>query len=63
MLKLNISSKHPPDGHAIDVASTELDSIFLTRSYKDVAPTELLRSHRLVTFCDWEHDILSRCWQ
>ena len=61
MLKLNISSKHPPDGHTIDVTPTELGSIFLMRSYKDVAPTELLRSHRLVTFCDWEHDIRSSC--
>jgi len=61
MSKLNMSSKHPPDGHAIDVAPTELGSIFLARSYKDVAPTELLGSHRLVSFWDWEHDIRSLC--
>lgn len=60
MLKLNMSSKRPPDGYAIDVAPTELASIFLMRSYKDVGPTELLGIHRLVTFSDWEHDIRSQ---
>jgi hypothetical protein len=60
MLKLSISCKDLPDGHAIHVAPMELSSIFPMRSYKDVAPTELLRSHRLVTFFDSEHDIRSR---
>jgi hypothetical protein len=59
MLKLRISPKHLRERHGIDVAPTELSLIFLARSYKDIAPTERLRSHPLVTFSDWEHKIRS----
>jgi hypothetical protein len=60
MLKLSISSKHFRERHGVDVAPTELSLIFLARSYKDIAPTELLRSHPLVTFSDWQQKIRSR---
>jgi hypothetical protein len=59
MLKLRISSKHLRERQAIEVAPTEQSLISLARSYKDVAPTERLRSHRLVTFCDSEQKIRS----
>lgn len=59
MLKLSISAKDLPDGQPIYVAPMVLSSILLKRTYKDVAPTELLRSHRLVTFFDRDHDIRS----
>jgi hypothetical protein len=60
MLKLSVSSKHPRERYTFDVAPTELSLIFLARSYKYVAPTELPTSRRSATFCYWEQTIRSR---